>query len=484
MNIKKNQYFLFLCACFIALRFVWLGDVSFLGDEAMLLHKALDANEAGVLAKIGLKGSKGTFYGPLATWIYQMLLKITHDMDLLILLKILLESALQFLGVMELRRHFPRWPAFVFLLIFMSPYFFFYSRMFWDNPFNLSFSLLLFTGVMSFVRSPSFLLLFRTALLAALCLSIHLMSVSFLLSLALWMILLQRKYLLAKWYQVLFSMVAALTVLAPYIQFLIENSGSGADINALGSVLKSLDGALLGTRLLTGLGLNYFYGWEFSFFEFLPSYLLGALGVILFACFFWAFYHLWIPVFRVHSFWNIDDEVEGIALRSFLRIFFVIHLLFCIATSLYNHPHYYNASWIPYWILTAYGLQCAHLTSSFWLKKLMMYFPKVYVVLSFLCLLNVLALAHWGDGVRSQHYGPSLKHQRELAVLVLKSGSHPDLMSFNPQSLSGLLPGLRWLYRIESGTTQFDPSSFKKSELSYLYPDDKKKSTLKLVLLD
>src|SRR5512138_1958130 len=66
---------LLLCA----LACVWPLDVSFVNDEAALLGNALDANQRGELAEHGLMGSRGVRYGPAATWLYQGLLLVTHD---------------------------------------------------------------------------------------------------------------------------------------------------------------------------------------------------------------------------------------------------------------------------------------------------------------------------------------------------------------------------------------------------------------------
>ena len=55
------------------------GDAPFINDDAALLYRALRFNQSHQLATAGLRGTKGVIYGPLAIWIYQAMLVISHD---------------------------------------------------------------------------------------------------------------------------------------------------------------------------------------------------------------------------------------------------------------------------------------------------------------------------------------------------------------------------------------------------------------------
>lgn len=406
--------FWLICAVFVSLRFIFLGDMSFLGDEAMLLENALKLNSLNQWASTGLVGSKGTFYGPLATWIYQLLFKITHNLNSIIVLKIIFESALQIWGVYELRKHFKIWPNFVFLLIFMSPYFWFYSRMFWDNPFNISFSLLLFTGTLNFIKKPSSLGLIRISIFAAFCLSIHLMSLSFLATICIFIMINCYSYLRKNITSLLLSVFSFIIILFPYLINLINkpkiDSIPNWELN-----FKFLEGTLLGSRLLTNLGINYLYGNNYSIFELSFVHFSMLLGVVLLIYFSWAFFVIVLgpKTNNLHAD-RLNRTISGINLVHFLKIFFAIHLVFCFYTRLSHHPHYFNGAWIPFWILTAFGLsngiqsKCVKTFNNF--KK----FTNIYTVASILSILNLLYLAHKYHGIRSVHYGPSINQQSRL----------------------------------------------------------------------
>jgi|GEM_PF-3991655 len=423
-----SRSLLILSLIFISLRYFFLGDVSFLQDEAMLLQNAWLANASHSWVSVGLLGSKGTSYGPLATWIYQLLFMLTHNLTLVLVLKITFVSILQLWGVYELRGLFKKWPDFVFLLIFMSPYFWFYSRMYWDNPFNISFTLLLLTGVFRFVKTPSFGRLMRVALFAAFCISIHLMSSSLLLALAIWMLIYQGRYLIRNWGKVLVALVAMILVLWPYLNHLLHNPSSGT---SFAWNLKFLEGALLGTRVLTGLGLNYIYGSEYSLIEFAFPYLHALLGIGVLTAFAVGLFAVVRPSIQRKFATGLDASADGLPVTRFLQLFFGIHLLFCFFTSLGGHPHYYNSSWVPFWMLSAYALA----SPKPWVKKWIQNFSKLYVSVSFASILSLLILAHQWSGIQNRHYGASLSNQ--IAIV--------DQMMAEDVSLSGMKYQPTWL---------------------------------------
>jgi hypothetical protein len=448
-NIGKHSFVLIALA-FLSLRLLFVGDMSFLGDEAMLLMRALDLNESGTWAAAGLLGTKGVIYGPMATWIYQVLLRISLNLDVLIFIKIIFESALQVWGVWELKKIFPRWPDFSFLLVFMSPYFFFYSRMFWDNTFNISFSLLLFTGTCLFIKAPSFWRLLRIAVFTAMCLSIHLMSGSLILTLFIWLLLQRWRYLLKNFHQVVLSLAAMILILWPYLHAWISNPTSSANSTHGILSLKPLEIALLGTRPLTGLGLNYFYGKGFSWFEFSLVYLLGILGVVLVALFFWSLGALFFSRRRLKYRASLNEDAEGLGVAQFATIFFWINLVVCFLTRVSHHPHYFNASWVPFWILTAYGFVHFSENKNARRRRWAQFYEPLYVCVAFVALLSLISLVHQNHGARSTHHGPSRKHFESVVDEIILRGINPQELRFEPEWLAGYSDSIRALYRLET----------------------------------
>ena len=112
---------------------VWIGDVSFINDEPLLIAAALKANREGVLAPLGLLGTFGFTYGPVPTWLYQLLLITTHDILRVAVLHAVVVAAATAFALWSLSRSLSLWPWFVPVPL-LSPYFWFYTRVLWDNP--------------------------------------------------------------------------------------------------------------------------------------------------------------------------------------------------------------------------------------------------------------------------------------------------------------------------------------------------------------
>ena len=83
-------------ACVLPL--VWIGDAPFINDEPLLMAAAIEANSKGALAPMGLLGTFGFTYGPAPTWMYQVLLAVTHDLVLVAALHTALMAAATWAG--------------------------------------------------------------------------------------------------------------------------------------------------------------------------------------------------------------------------------------------------------------------------------------------------------------------------------------------------------------------------------------------------
>ena len=129
------------------------------------------------LASRGVLGTYGFYYGPAPTWVYQLLVATTRDLVVVSALHILLMSAVTAGALWWLSRSLGLWVWFATLPL-LSPYYWFYARVLWDNPFLLPLGALALAGYAAHLESGSPLGLrvsFAALMTAPL---VHLMSLS------------------------------------------------------------------------------------------------------------------------------------------------------------------------------------------------------------------------------------------------------------------------------------------------------------------
>src|SRR6476646_3515984 len=66
------------------------GDAPWIDDEPRLIEYALQNLRAGTWPWHGILGSHGLLYGPLAPWLYQLMLAVTRDLLWLVRLHVVL----------------------------------------------------------------------------------------------------------------------------------------------------------------------------------------------------------------------------------------------------------------------------------------------------------------------------------------------------------------------------------------------------------
>ncbi len=129
---------------------LWPGDVPFIHDEPQLVAKAVAANAEGRLAPLGLLGTFGVTYGPLPVWMYQALLWVTHDLVPVALAHAALMAFVSAGALWSLARTLGLWPGFAAVPL-LTPYFWFYARVMWDNTLLLPLAALAYAGYAAFL---------------------------------------------------------------------------------------------------------------------------------------------------------------------------------------------------------------------------------------------------------------------------------------------------------------------------------------------
>jgi hypothetical protein len=253
VSARRTALWTLAAACAIPL--IGTGDISFINDEPLLVINAVRANAAGRLAETGLLGTFGVIYGPFPTWVYQALTAVSHDLVIVAVLHAAVMSAATAGALWWLSRSLQLWPWFAAVPL-LSPYFWFYARVLWDNPFLIPLGALAIAGYAANLTTGSAWGL-RVALAAMIAiLLVHLMGVALVVPLAVHMVAFRGRVLWSRRISVAGIVLGGAALAWPYWRSLTAQSAP-----SLG--LPSVDGLLLplfGARLLSARQLEYFFG--------------------------------------------------------------------------------------------------------------------------------------------------------------------------------------------------------------------------------
>ena len=133
---------------------LWIGDVAFTNDGPQLIAAAVQANARGRLADLGLMGTFGTASGPFPTWVYQVLISVSHDLVVVASLHTMLIVSATAFSLWWLSRSLGLWVWFAPVPL-LSPYFWFDARVLGDNPFLIPLGALSIAGYAAHLHSGS-----------------------------------------------------------------------------------------------------------------------------------------------------------------------------------------------------------------------------------------------------------------------------------------------------------------------------------------
>ncbi len=374
---RPSPYWLWILALLLPLFLV--KDASLLGDQAQLILNALADNQSGRISSVGLLGTRGLHYGPVPTYLYQLMLMVSHDLMTIVYIKIIVFQALLGLSLFWLKRLFSNLSIELGLTVLLSPYILLYSRELWDNSWNLVFCALCFAAYWEFHLRQQTKFLIGSALCASLAMQTHLMSLPLIITIALHFFWNLRKSPTPKWTQALGPLTVFLLSSGHYLTYLVfsERASMRTDLSA-----QFLEVSLLGSRFFTAIGLDYFFerGWTRSTLS--PWLMTGAMAATA-----------WIVPFSLYSIARAGFKQS---LGIFAILWLAIHTLMTMALGLGHHPHYYNA---VFWVFVLFFVLTP---PPRWLLRLS--------VLSLLfCDLSIGHMLHKNQGTQSAHYGPSLE---------------------------------------------------------------------------
>lgn len=379
------------------------GDAAFINDEPILISRAVQANQDGRLVQAGLLGTWGFTYGPAPTWVYQLLAAVTHDLVTLVALHAALMGIVTAAALWWLSRSLGLWMWFAPVPL-LSPYFWFYARVLWDNPLLLPLGALAMAGYAAHLRSGSSTGL-RVAVAAVLTMPlVHLVSLALVLPLGAHMVLVRWRSLWAHKWSVT-GIAATLAALAwPYWIALAGSRSHGA-------VSRDIRGWLFpfsGGRLLSARDLEYFYG---------ARPVDGSI-MALAAAGSWLAYALviagigvaaWMLVRAARAWqWTPRAHIAGVALASVACQAVVSGL-----TARFEHPHYLNGIWISCVLLA--WLTADAMASRDRLWRLAAVAVTATLAVSLMTSVGVLATRLHRSGGTREVYGPTIANQQAVA---------------------------------------------------------------------
>jgi len=435
---QRDTIYWCLVGLALVLRFVWMGDARFFWDEATFMGMALQHNIDGEWAQYALKGTRGVVYGPFAIWIFQIYLKIGSLFGAGVLfyfyLSALIHSATWLLGMIWLKKLFHWMPVWMIAAAALSPFFFHYSRMLWDNPFLIELTLLLFCSGWSFVQAPKVWKIALAAFLAAASFLIHLMAIPMIASMGIFMVWKQKSWILKNALVVMAILLGMAAWTYPYVSILLQSLAS-SDTQGVGFGAwntKFLEGIFVGFAVISHLGGAYFLGNEAPLWITMLAHLCAITGIV-FGAFFLTGLGKALLLGK-----SVEDSDRP--LISFFRIYWIVLLIFAYATKMGGHPHYFNGTWVGFFLLTAWSLQK-------FLKSPKVEFKMVIMVLALAMtgILNQLFYHHFNHGSRAKHQGVTIENQLQIAEELIEKSIPTSGVSFQDAKFSYLTRNFEFL---------------------------------------
>lgn len=437
---------LFLCVLTALLRLVWPGDTQWINDEPLFLSKAAALNSGSLLAALtqgaGLHGTVGLTYGPVAVWIFALLLRLSSDLVVVAMLRTALWSALTGVALLWLARLVPRLRPLSLCLILLSPYTWLYSRHLWDNTWLMPLGALAVAAYLSFHAKPRRAPFALAVVALALAVLIHPMVMPLCLVLLWHALRFHRPFLRAQRGLVVGLAGLCLLLAAPWLSYLLQGLWlrlHGAVPPAAGpppppvallppepavSLLAPMLFPFLGGVQLSGLGLGYFVGDDF----FAGRSGLAALVAWTAIAHVLVWLGLGLAIQRLREAGR-EGRLHGVDLHLCLIavLTFAVQAILHAVLRRHTHPHYYNGSWICAVYFVALSLS-SDLPQA-WARRLWPRPLRWLLGLSLGLSLSVITLSlalrlHSTGGTRGLHFGATLGNQIEVARTLARY--HPD----------------------------------------------------------
>jgi hypothetical protein len=422
MDVKPRREFVFLAiACVVCgmIPLIWPADAPWINDEPLLLAQAWNVVHKLELPAYGLSGTMGLSYGPVPVLLYSVAVAFTHNLVLIVFLRALFFMMAIGLSVWWLARMCPALSPPVGALALLSPYYWIYSRVLWDNTFLIPFSALTLVAYISFCRTRAVWKLALVALGMVLMLQTHLMCLPLVAAITGHFLWHHRSWALNHAKHCLLIAIIGSVACLPYIVEVARQLAKTKVALAQWSA-ASWSFALLGGKTFSAVGFGYFLGDRWQNHSSLPTLLwiltgVSALGLL----------GLWVGVAQA---WRLlrryrsvpgDKPLES-HLFSVVLLTVVLQILVNGVSHTSVHPHYYNAT--SFCVFTLVWLAYSRIGNRRWRWTC----AGLHALALLTILLSIIWRIHTNRGNTNLHYGPTLRTQLD----VLKA-----LDSQNPQSV-------------------------------------------------
>lgn len=421
------------------------GDAPWINDEPKLISSALELNAQHQWAEYGLEGTHGFRYGPLPTWLYQIYLRLSHDLVALVAVRGLLVALGAVTGLLWLSDALKVPECFVLPFV-LSPYLWLYARILWDNTFNIPLCAIAFGAYARFLVEERRWQLLVAVACAALMPMIHLMALAFVIPIAAHAFLFRRGVLWQNRLWIGTTLLPLIVLWIPYARIVWStHAGAGGESGPEGWWFPLLAG-----RYFSGWGLEYFFedGWRGS--GGMAPVLLAATAI---SCV--SFVAVWagIVVAGRDVFRSVRNRTPPDLVVAAAGMVLLGQLLVDGLTGAFGHPHYYNATWIAYAALVLAALRA--------ISK-----PRIataIVVVSAgavsVVLISCIVGMHLRGGTRGDHYGPTLANQLTIARELEQYPKQSRLETNVPHYLR-FPHGLRTLITLDGPVVPARPSAW------------------------
>ena len=402
-----------------ALPLLYPADVPWINDEPALLATALHANQAGELPTHGLMGSVGVPYGPAPLWLYMAGLGLTHDLVALVVLHALLFVLLTGVAIVWLARTCRGLDPLVGVLALLSPYFWFYSRLLWDNSFLIPISALTVAAYVSFSRAPAPWKLWLVGALAALMLQTHLMCAPLLAAIALQFAWRHRGWVRGHWAALLPLLLFA-AACWPYLSGLLARPDLGERrLEPAGGT--SWIFPLLGGRYFSALGLEYFFGpgWQDRDGPLLwAATTVSAMGVVAVWLGLVVAARALVPARDAAPARPAERDLAELAVATL-----VLQLVLHVAARTGDEPHYLNGTWFALFALV--WLAYSGIQRRGWRRAL----AGAHAVALLVVVLGLMRDVHERQGNTGLHVGPTLGTQIDVLDELGRHGPQSEVLN-------------------------------------------------------
>lgn len=363
-----------------------------------LISGAIQANQEHRLVSAGLGGSFGYPYGPIPIQIYQLLALVSHNPVTLIRLHAGLFAGVTALALLYLANVLNLSPWFAPMTM-LGPFFFFYTRLLWDNTFAIPIGTLLLAAYGDQLRRPNRVAFFTFVSCGLALPFIHLMTLPLVIAVACHAIVTQRRAIRQHWAGLIVIFVCLTISCGAYVNRVVRQAGHSSGLIAPAPDHLNRPAAfafpLLGGRLFCAYGFFDARG---------PELGLEQSGVVVVARFISLVAY---PLFWIGILATVARLRRKIGIPQICIMALLLQSLMDERLQISPYPHYYCGTWAAIAVLLWIGLD--------WLRSIRLRLPVALLYAASLVVATTAFVIdiHRGNG-GAVWYGPSLQAQRAV----------------------------------------------------------------------